>query len=270
MTGSRQYSDAVLASMQALYGRGFLSPGGAAEVFDIVEGLSIEGREVLDLGCGIGGASAVLAGELGAARVLGIDVEPDSVHQAASLIDDAGLAERVSLELVAPGPLPLPDRAFDAIFTKDVFCHVPDKPALLAEAYRVLRPGGVFACGDWVEGDDSPETRDSRPAYEDWAARLAASGLIFHFDPLSVYQAGLTAAGFDKVRVRDHSAWSEQDGRRQLAQSESEAPELHRSLGEEGYRNRVALTRSRVVALAGGSLRHVHIQAFRPGGDGAE
>jgi phosphoethanolamine N-methyltransferase len=87
---------------------------------DIVEGLSIEGREVLDLGCGIGGASAVLAGELGAARVLGIDVEPDSVHQAASLIEDAGLAERVSLELVAPGPLPLPDRAFDAIFTKDV------------------------------------------------------------------------------------------------------------------------------------------------------
>ena len=270
MTGSRQYSDAVLASMQALYGSGFLSPGGAAEVFDIVEGLSIEGREVLDLGCGIGGASAVLAGELGAARVLGIDVEPDSVNQAASLIEDAGLAERVSLELVAPGPLPMPDRAFDAIFTKDVFCHVPDKPALLAESYRVLRPGGVFACGDWVEGDDSPETRDSRPAYEDWAARLAASGLIFHFDPLSVYQAGLKAAGFETVRVRDHSAWSEEDGRRQLAQSEGEAAELRQSLGEEGYRNRVALTRSRIAALAGGSLRHIHIQAFRPGGDGAE
>lgn len=269
MVESRQYSDAVLASMQSLYGKGFLSPGGAAEVFDIVEGLSIEGRDVLDLGCGIGGASAVLAGELGAARVLGIDVEPDSLEQAARLVEDAGLAERVSLELVTPGPLPLPDEAFDAIFTKDVFCHVPDKPALLAEAFRVLRPGGVFACGDWVEGEGGPETRDSRPAYEDWAARLAKSGLIFHFDPLSVYEAGLKAAGFGAVQVRDHSAWSERDGRRQLAQSESEAETLRRTLGEEGYRNRVALTRSRVEALAGGSLRHVHIQAFREG-DGAQ
>ncbi len=269
MAESRQYSDAVLASMQSLYGKGFLSPGGAAEVFDIVEGLSIEGREVLDLGCGIGGASAVLAGELGAARVLGIDVETVSLEQAASLVEEAGLADRVSLELVAPGPLPLPDGVFDAIFTKDVLCHVPDKPALLAEAYRVLRPGGVFACGDWVMGEDGPEARDCLPAYEDWAARLVKSGLIFHFDPLSVYQAGLKAAGFGTVQVRDHSAWSERDGRRQLAQSECDAAALRRSLGEEGYQNRVALTRSRIAALAGGSLRHVHIQAFRPEGSGA-
>ena len=264
MTDQRQYSEAVLASMQSLYGTGFLSPGGAAEVFDIVAGLALEGREVLDLGCGIGGASLVLAGELGAGRVLGIDVEADSIARAADLVEEAGLGERVSVQQVEPGPLPLPDRSFDAIFTKDVFCHLPDKAALLAEAYRVLRPGGVFACGDWVEGDDSPEIRASRPAYEDWAQRLAASGLVFHFDPLAVYQAGLTAAGFGRVEIRDHSAWSEEDGRRQLAQSESEADAIRQSLGEEGYQNRVALTRSRIAALAGGSLRHVHIQAFRP------
>ncbi|MDX1575415.1 MAG: methyltransferase domain-containing protein, partial [Kiloniellales bacterium] len=131
MKGPRQYSDAVLASMQSLYGKGFLSPGGAAEVFDIVAGLSIEGRDVLDLGCGIGGASAVLAGELGAARVLGIDVEPESLKQAGELMEEVGLADRVSLAPVAPGPLPLHDQAVDVVFSKDVLCHVPDKPALL-------------------------------------------------------------------------------------------------------------------------------------------
>lgn len=251
--------------MQSLYGKGFLSPGGAEEVFDIVEGLPIAGREVLDLGCGIGGASVVLAAEVGAARVLGIDVEPGSLDHAAGLVEDAGLSDRVSLELVKPGPLPLPDAAFDAIFTKDVVCHVPDKAALFAEAYRVLRPGGVFACGDWVKGEDSPEPRDCLPAYEDWAARLAESGLIFHFESQSAYEADLRAAGFATVDVRDHSPWSEQNSRRQLAQSQSEADDLRRMLGEEGYRNRVALTRSRIAALAGGSLRHVHIQAFRPG-----
>jgi len=265
MVQTRQYSDAVLSSMQSLYGKGFLSPGGAVEVFDIVAGLSIAGRDVLDLGCGIGGATVLLAAELGAARVVGLDVEPDSLRRAAGLVAEAGLAERISLELVEPGPLPLPDGAVDAIFTKDVICHLPDKAALFAETYRVLRPGGVLACGDWVEGEAVPEPRDGQPAYEDWVARLAASGLVFHFDPLSVYKAGLKAAGFATVEVRDHSAWSERDGRRQLAQSQEDAPALRRALGEDGYRNRVALTRSRVEALAGGSLRHVHIQAFRPG-----
>jgi phosphoethanolamine N-methyltransferase len=264
MVQSRQYSDAVLASMQSLYGKGFLSPGGAAEVFDIVDGLPLEGREVLDLGCGIGGASLVLAGELGAARVLGVDVEPASLERAAALVDEADLADRVSLQLVAPGPLPLPDAAFDAIFTKDVFCHVPDKPAVLAEAYRVLRPGGVLACGDWVKGRDGADGGDRPTAFDDWNARLAQSGLVFHFEPLAVYQAGLTAAGFTPVEVRDHSAWSERDGRRQLAQSEADAAALRKTLGEEGYQGRVALTRARIEALADGSLRHAHIQAFRP------
>ncbi len=264
MAKPRQYSDSVLASMQSLYGKGFLSPGGAAEVFDIVAGLPIKGREVLDLGCGIGGASVVLAGELAAARVLGIDVEPASLEQAARLVEETGLADSVSLRLVEPGPLPLPDAAFDVVFTKDVFCHVPDKPALLAEAYRVLRPGGVFACGDWVKGDIGPDGQDHPTAFADWNARLARSGLVFHFDPLVVYQAGLEAAGFAPIEVRDHSAWSEQDGRRQLAQSEQDAAALRQALGEDGYRSRVALTRARIDALAGGSLRHLHIRAFRP------
>ena len=261
MAPTRQYSDAVLASMQSLYGRGFLSPGGAAEVFDIVEGLAIDGREVLDLGCGIGGASLVLAGELGAARVHGIDIEPASLKQAAGLIADAGLSERVTLEPVAPGPLPLPDAAFDVVFTKDVICHVPDKPALFAEVHRVLRPGGVFASGDWIRGDGP--AADGSTAFEDWRARLARGGLVFHFEPLAVYQAALSAAGFASVEVRDHSPWSEQDGRRQLAQSERDAAALRQSLGEDGYQNRVSLTRDRIAALAAGSLRHLHIRAFR-------
>ncbi|MDX1422282.1 MAG: methyltransferase domain-containing protein [Kiloniellales bacterium] len=258
MVQSRQYSDAVLANMQSLYGKGFLSPGGAAEVFDIVDGVPIAGREVLDLGCGVGGASLVLAGQLGAARVLGLDVEPASLARAASLVDEAGLAGRVAFELATPGPLPLPDAAFDVVFTKDVVCHLPDKPALFAEAYRVLRPGGVFACADWMRG--AAPSAD----FEDWAARLAASGLVFHWEALEAYRAGLSGAGFAPIEARDHSAWSERDGRRQLAQSERDAAALRRALGDDGYRGRVALTRARVGALADGGLRHVHIRAYRP------
>ncbi len=261
MAHERQYSDAVLASMQSLYGKGFLSPGGAAEVFQIVDGLQVAGRDVLDLGCGIGGASALLAGELGAASVLGIDVEAVSIEQARELVAERDLADRVVLKHCEPGPLPLPDAAVDLVFTKDVICHVPDKPAFFAEAFRVLRPGGVLASGDWVKGHDGPGAE----AYRDWDARLAESGLVFHFEPRPAYESALAAAGFGSVEVRDHSAWQEADGRRQLNQSREEAEAITARLGKEGYEKRVALTRARVEALAKGSLLHLHFQAHKAG-----
>ena len=50
-----------------------------------------------------------------------------------------------------PGPLPFTDASFDVVFSKDALLHVPDKDALFAEIFRVLKPGGVFAA---IELDD--------------------------------------------------------------------------------------------------------------------
>lgn len=261
MAHERQYSDAVLESMESVYGEGFLSPGGAEEVADILAGVAVAGREVLDLGCGIGGASLILARELEAGHVLGIDVEQDSIARAAATVEAAGLAGRVAVQQVAPGPIPLPDAGFDVVFSKDVFCHVPDKTALFSEVLRVLRPGGVFAFGDWVKGADGPGSA----AYDDWAARLRATGLLFHFGDLEAYLGGLEAAGFVDIELRDHSAWSAGNARRQLDHALGAGHEsLRESLGEEGFEMRVGLTRSRAEALEGGALLHCHLQARRP------
>lgn len=261
MSHERQYSDAVLDSMESVYGEGFLSPGGAEEVADILAGVAIAGREVLDLGCGIGGASLMLAREREAGRVLGIDVEQDSIARAAAAVEAAGLARRVTVQLVAPGPIPLPDAGFDVVFSKDVFCHVPDKTPLFAEALRVLRPGGVFAFGDWVKGEDGPGSA----AYDDWAARLRATGLLFHFGDLEAYLGGLDAAGFTAVELRNHSAWSAEEARRQLDHTLGPAREgLRETLGDDGLETRIALTRARAEALEGGALLHCHLQARRP------
>lgn len=261
MTYRDQYSDAVLESMQSAYGEGFLSPGGAGEVADIVAGLSLEGRDVLDLGCGVGGASLVLARDLGAGSVLGIDLEERSIARARDLAAAAGLDGQVTFQRVEPGPIPGPAERFDLVFSKDVICHVPDKRGFLAETFRVLRPGGVFACGDWIKAPPGPGSA----AFEAWAELLGASGLSFRFEGEEVYLGALEAAGFQDIELRDHSAWSEQEARRQLEHVTGPGrAALRAALGEAGLEARARQTRVRLEALASGGLRHCHLRAVKP------
>ncbi|RMD88595.1 MAG: methyltransferase domain-containing protein, partial [Alphaproteobacteria bacterium] len=70
------YDERHLALLEALWGEGYLSPGGPEEVARILDGVALAGREVLDIGCGAGGITVALAADFGAARVVGIDVEP--------------------------------------------------------------------------------------------------------------------------------------------------------------------------------------------------
>lgn len=261
MAYEKQYSDAVRASVETVYGAGFLSPGGAAEVGHILDGLAIEGRDVLDLGCGPGGGAVTLAGNLGAGRVLGIDVEADTLERAAETVAAAGLADRITLKLVEPGPLPLPDGSFDVVFSKDVIAHVTDKDTLYDEILRVLRPGGAFAGSDWMRGGDGPLSKD----FNDWLEQLESSGLRFEFVTAAASARGLGAAGFEEVKVRDHSDWTLREGRRNLDSILGPDREtLTDILGEEGFEGLVFRTRARIAALDSGDLLHCHLRARSP------
>lgn len=95
------------------------------------QGVSVAGRRVLDLGCGLGGYTEALR-ERGA-RVVSVDL---------SLRTLAGLPSlwlRVCADALA---LPFADDAFDLVFCASLIEHVPDGPALLRETFRVARPGG--------------------------------------------------------------------------------------------------------------------------------
>lgn len=136
------YTDHFTLWCESDFGEGFLSPGGRKEVAKIVEGIDLTGKEVLDIGVGLAGPACVLVEELGAARVIGIDVEDPVLRRAARTVERHGLSERVVLKLVEPGPLPFEDETFDIVFSKDAILHIPDTGALFCEAHRVLRPGG--------------------------------------------------------------------------------------------------------------------------------
>ena len=75
MSGNIQYPDHFITRLHTIWGEGFLSPGGAEEVGEILTGLDLSGKTVLDVGFGTGGPAMTLARVHGAEKVIGIDVE---------------------------------------------------------------------------------------------------------------------------------------------------------------------------------------------------
>ena len=63
-----EYDESMLTLLQIIWGDGFLSPGGSEEIARLLEGTSIAGCEVLDIGCGLGAVDEVLVSEHGATR----------------------------------------------------------------------------------------------------------------------------------------------------------------------------------------------------------
>jgi SAM-dependent methyltransferase len=103
--------------------------------------LKLEGRDVLDLGCGYGGRT-VRYREAGATRVVGMEVGVRMVQEARQFAAQRGVA--AEFVLGCGECLPFADASFDAICSYDVFEHVENLEACLRECMRVLRPRGIL------------------------------------------------------------------------------------------------------------------------------
>ena len=128
-------------------------PDSAAESFAGVAnpwalGRLSPGERVLDLGCGAGTDSLVAAQMVGAAgRVTGIDMTPEMLAKGRSAAAELGATNVEFVEGEAER-LPFPDASFDVVISNGVIVLIPDKDAVFAELYRVLRPGGRIQIAD--------------------------------------------------------------------------------------------------------------------------
>src|SRR5262245_52138636 len=153
-----EYHDAMVALLEWIWGRDYMAPGGEGNVDKMVRGIELGGRRVLDIGCGIGGPAFRLASKYGA-RVTGIDLEPQLVARATRRAAELGLSDRCEFRAVRLGPFPYPDQSFDVVFTSAAITQTEDKAGIVAECYRVLKPGGALTCYDWLKYD-GPMTDD--------------------------------------------------------------------------------------------------------------
>ena len=100
------------------------------------------GQILLDVACGAGGPALRIATITGCS-VVGVDAHEDAIATARSLASERGLDDRAEfLAGDATGRLPFPDSHFDAITCIDAINHFPERPRVLAEWTRLLKPGG--------------------------------------------------------------------------------------------------------------------------------
>lgn len=138
---------------------------------------------VADLGCGTGVLSALLAPSVG--RVLAVDREPEMLEAAAARLEDFRNVELRPGELEA---LPIGDGELDAAFCVLVLHLVPDPYAVLQEAARSLRTGGILVLVDMRE--------HPREEYR------AEMGHLWTGFPTERMEGWLEDAGFAAVRIR--------------------------------------------------------------------
>jgi len=258
MQSGEEYDEAMVAALELVWGEGFLSPGGPAEVEELLKGIVIAGKKVLDIGCGIGGIDLLLADTYGAQQVLGIDIGAPNIALAKARAARRGLADRVRYETVDGGTLPVADASFDIVFSKDAMIHITDKEALFRDVYRVLRPGGVFVASDWLRVDDGPPSI----AMQNY---IALEGLSFAMASPDRYRRAMMAAGFTDIEIRDRNAWYAATARAELAQITG--PLHHRLVaivGADETHRQTQVWEAMLVVLDRGELRPTHLKAKRP------
>jgi SAM-dependent methyltransferase len=128
--------------------------GGFTSSMDLAEQAKIEaGMKGVDLCCCNGAGMRFLVRFRNVARMQGVDATGTVVEQGRQRCQQAGLADRIQFTLGDATRSGLASAGADFVWGEDAWCYVVAKTRLIAEAARIVKPGGTIAFTDWVEGD---------------------------------------------------------------------------------------------------------------------
>jgi SAM-dependent methyltransferase len=149
---------------------------------------------VLEVGCGSGGYALHLAETVGC-RLVGLDINALGVCNANQLALARGLASEARFEQCdASKNLPFDDDTFDAVFSNDVLCHLPGRPKVLGEMFRILKPGGRMLFSDAL-------VVGGLLSHEEIATRSSIG--FYVYSPPGENERLIEQAGFRQIRITD-------------------------------------------------------------------
>ena len=155
-------------------------------------------HHILDMGCGLGGASRYIASQFNA-RVTGVDLTQEFIDTGNELNRWVGLNNQISLQQGSILSLPFEAESFDGALMLHVGMNIGDKNAIFKEAYRVLKPGSKFGIYDIMKTGDGDLTYPVPWATDESTSNLASS---------DQYQQVLKQAGFKTGIINNRREFS--------------------------------------------------------------
>ena len=139
-------------------GRETIAEASAAMTRHLVSQAGLQGHErVLDIACGFGGTLRILA-EMGC-DASGIDISEKCVEYARRANTAAGFGDAITVSVGDFHAINSAAEQWDAVVCQESLIHSPDRPRVLQEVYRVLRPGGTFVISDIMRSPSADVAR---------------------------------------------------------------------------------------------------------------
>jgi len=256
MSHTNEYHDNLVTMLELIWGDGYMAPGGPDNIVNLLDGIDVRGKRILDIGCGIGGPAFEMARTHGA-EVIGIDLEAPLVERAQRAARRHGLEKQCTFQTVTAGPMPFSDCSFDVVVSSGAFTQIADKSEILSESLRVLRPGCQLRCYDWLK---APGEYSADMHY--W---FKLEGITYGLETLQEYAQHLRDAGFADVSAQDASDWYRAEARREYDLMQGELfPRMVERLGQADADYFVENWRMLAIVVGKGEMRQAYFRGTRP------
>jgi ubiquinone/menaquinone biosynthesis C-methylase UbiE len=168
---------------------------------DYLDAMAIDSAQmVLDLGCGTGIVARAIAHRAGfSGTIVGVDLSAYLLEVATRLAAEAGVDSQITFQVGNSQRLDLPDAQFDAVVAHTLLSHVGDPLAVVQEAARVVKPGGMVAIfdGDYASLTfDQADPAQGRADDQALITALVTNPRVMRQIPRLLRQAGLTLVAF--------------------------------------------------------------------------